>query len=650
MIESSSARADRTRSELLAALPATSLSSVDYIYVLPLLLDTRSLTSSIRFRLGARGATVLQRLHLPPLIPVVERAARRRHPYEETFRSMLSLCADMLTHEQLFTLTFFAGDATVWVSVLQPTWQFIVDYVSEVILTQSSGAVRRRLNEFPHAAVNINAKNDCYGLLLCIRLCYEYRARLRRERWLSDVGALFDSLLALLWPAFKITFGSQLASFGSLAPRPLWPCIAQLKKLEEQVRFIHPVVKNYTEFCASVLSVALGAVMATRGDGAREEKDTPPPAINAAGRQGRSSLSSFSSSSSFSSQSSPSLPASNVEQAAPPPPPPLFASSLHGDWSQLRERALRAIAQEEAVSSDVVDGVDGESQLAVLQSNLTFMQVQLLNFLQDMADYIMEHTPHDDLRQRLYPLRMCFVLNNLHHLKQGLYHHPILEADLAERRGLDGKAAVYHDYEDVVVPTLHDRADFSTLDNAYTRHRGEFVHALIRLFLPGLHYVVCRSDVNGGDNHGVDDRAAHADEVGSAANDQGRHATAPPPPSSSPDDAAMERSRDSDGESGAILRAADSFLANWRAGLNGIRDTVAHLITDPAHAREVTAQACMECLLYNTRFHAAIGVSLSRYASVFAGRTLRSLVVTNQNIMQHMRTMGTVDHLGTPYA
>uniref|UniRef100_A0A0A9WBS4 Vps52 C-terminal domain-containing protein n=1 Tax=Lygus hesperus TaxID=30085 RepID=A0A0A9WBS4_LYGHE len=111
-------------SEGFGGLFALAEGETTYMYYLPLLSDTKVASSYLAFRLGERGGIFRQSrisLHrLLPIIPFVERAHGRRHSYEETFRSMLYLLTDMITHEYLFTMQFFAGDNSIHTTVLKP--------------------------------------------------------------------------------------------------------------------------------------------------------------------------------------------------------------------------------------------------------------------------------------------------------------------------------------------------------------------------------------------------------------------------------------------------------------------------------------------------------------------------------------------------
>lgn len=241
---------------------ATSENQASYWYELPLLSDTKIASSYLAFRLGERGQ-IFHHVQLPshrilPLIPIVEQVQRRRHSYEETFRSVVYLLTDMVTHEYLFTLQFFAGDSTIYAQVLRPTVQFVVDYVAEMLKDKSTTSSSSSSSLIK---LNVNASRDCYGLLILIRHCYSFRGALQHERRLTSLHGFHDSLLMQLWPIFTRNFDMQLSSFNKLQPAHLRTTMVHLRKIDDQLRFILPITKSLTQFIIAITNVVLGAMI-----------------------------------------------------------------------------------------------------------------------------------------------------------------------------------------------------------------------------------------------------------------------------------------------------------------------------------------------------------------------------------------------------
>lgn len=521
----------------------TSTSHPTSSYGLPLLTDTKNTASFVAMRLGDRG-DLLRHPFAPPLIPVMEKAAHRRHSYEETFRSVLNLICDVVTHEYLFTYQFFSGDMTVYVDVFKPTLQFLVDYLSEVVLTQSSGEVRRMLNERPYTSVNVNAKQDCYGLLILIRLCHEYRALMKNVRKLPCLDGFFDSLLVLLWPAFKNTFDRQLVSLRVVQITTLTASMTHLARIEDKLRFVHPLVQCFTEFSCVILSITLGTLIG--------EADTTHLTDDGAG-------------------GSPMTPVSAQGLAHSPSPgsPLLPDTSVHtGDSvAALRMRALELITQEEEG-----DAADSANRFEVLLGNIAFMRVEVIHLLEGVVQHVLSQEGEGSVWRRFPALSNCFLLNNMYYMLVTPHTHPVL--------GEEGEGL-----------TVAEKADFTALQERYTTMRIDFVQCVIAMHFPAVCHIVQHDD------------ACTPEEV---------------------------------------VQAADQFLLRWKASLDGVRNTVHQLIADRVHEQEVVAQACMECLLYNTRFHAAVAKCMEAHKEAFVSRPIRSLIVTNQQLLQHMRTFSSV--------
>jgi vacuolar protein sorting-associated protein 52 len=86
-----------------------------------------------------------------------------------------------------------------------------------------------------------------------------------------------------------------------------------------------------------------------------------------------------------------------------------------------------------------------------------------------------------------------------------------------------------------------------------------------------------------------------------------------------------------------LVKVADHFLLTWKSALDALRSQVSLLLYESQLANELIAQMCMECLVCNTRFLKIVSAAVEAHPSVFAQRPIRTLIVSNQNILQHMR-------------
>lgn len=556
------------------------------------------------FALGSRGE-IFGRVFAAPLIPTLEKAAGRRHSYEETLRSLLRLLVDTVTHEYLFTFEFFSGDTSVYVDVFQPTLQFIVDYLSEVVLTQLSGSVRQLLNQRPGSSVNVQAKDDTYGLLILIRLCHEYRFYMKTVRKLSCLDTFFDSLLVLLWPAFKRTFDAQLVALRCAQVPTLAAVTAHLRTTAERVATVHPLVRNYSAMSCALLSVALGAALAEEKMVSEEvgvAKQRTSKRSSAASSRSASTSSSASSSTSTASvsRSSASLPFSGASPLASPPLPlthrgdetSLLDSSYTADGSTphtnnasasaAREggsgaahdyAAVRRRAMEMMAVEDEADAAESRDRFVALVGNVDFVRVQVIHYAEEVVKYILlqgnvRQPAGSALTGKAGMMRDAYVVNQLHFMWTA------------------AQACVFPGEERHVV-TLTERFDVAQLREMYDTYRARLQEEILDVYFPEfIHVARSEEDV-------------------------------PAPP--------------------LLVKVADQFLLTWKAALDALRSEVTSLVYDAQLANEVVAQVCMEVLLCNTRFLKIMSSAVESHPAVFTQRPIRTLIVSNQNILQHMR-------------
>ncbi|GET89396.1 hypothetical protein, conserved [Leishmania tarentolae] len=572
-------------SNLLSGFTRVQPAAPETVYVLPSLTTVHRKDSCDKdsvFQLGKRGE-IFTRAFAPPLIPTLEKAAGHRHLYEETFRSVLHLLSDTVTHEYLFTFEFFAGDTSVYVDVFQPTLQFIVDYVSEAVLLQSCGGVRQLMNQHPHASITQGAKDDTYGLLILIRLCHEYRFYMKTVRKLACLDTLFDSLLVLLWPAFKRTFDVQLVALRCAKAEALAEATPHTRSVAERIATVHPLVRNYTAFSCTLLGIALGAALA------EERMPTAPSEKTHPAQQSSRSSSATSSSSSSSAihirnagsgtsgrRGSPRLTASHTslnldgrrKGVADLLDIPASHAGDDAEHAEVRRRAVQMMAAE-----DEEDAAESQNRFVALLGNIEFLRVEVTHYVEEIATHILTHAglvvSPDSVGGGgdVAVMRDAYVVNQLYYMLT-VTQRAVFPGE--ERRGV----------------TLADRFDFSQLREMYNTYRTRLLEELLETCF-----------------HDFINAARSEDEV--------------PLP--------------------VLLRIADHFLQSWKPALDAMRAQVVSLMYDAQLASEVIAQACMECLVYNTRFLKMISAAVESHPSAFAQRPLRTLIVSNQHILLHMR-------------
>ncbi|CAJ1989622.1 Vps52 / Sac2 family [Leishmania donovani] len=569
-------------SNLLSGFTRIQPAAPETVYTLPSLTAVHSRGSPVDdrvFQLGQRGE-IFARVFAPPLIPTLEKAAGRWHSYEETLRSVLHLLSDTVTHEYLFTFEFFAGDTSVHVDVFQPTLQFIVDYVSEAMLLQSSGNVRQLMNQHPHASVNQRAKDDTYGLLILIRICHEYRFYMKTVRKLACLDTFFESLLVLLWPTFKRTFDAQLVALRCAQVPSLAAVTAHMRSVAERIATVHPLVRNYTALSCSLLGIALGAALAEERMGTAQSEQTNPAQ--------QSDRSSSTTSSSSSAGHIANAGNSGGGRSSPRPAAPRNSSSLDVSrstftalmdnaasraWDDPEHAELRRVAVQMMAAEDEEDAAESQSRFVALVGNIDFLRVQVIHYAEEIVKHILAHADLTASSQSVggggdaAVMRDAYVVNQLHYM--------LTAAQCAvfpgeERRGT----------------TLADRFDFSHLRSMYSTYRTRLLEELLDMRLYDFINV-----------------ARSGEEV--------------PPP--------------------VLLRIADHFLLSWKPALDAMRTQVMSLMYDAQLAHEVIAQACMECLVCNTRFLKIISAAVESHPSAFAQRPIRTLIVSNQHILLHMR-------------
>ncbi|CCW70212.1 unnamed protein product [Phytomonas sp. Hart1] len=509
----------------------------DSFYALPLITDPQTALEPELLQFSGRGE-IFSRLFSSPLIPVIEKAHHRRHSYEETFRSLLSVMCDITTHEYLFACEFFSGDVVVFVEVFRPTIQFIVDYIAEVVLGQGGGAVCPILAARSIPLRQAGVAKDTYGLLLLIRQCHEFRAMMRHGRRLCCLDGLFDSLLGLLRPAYNATLHAQFVALREVAPRELARAMAPVT--ERRLRVVHPVVRSFTTFSAVLMGLLLGLLLSEERQRAEGELLRDEWIASGTPRSGE--------------------------------------GQDHLD--ELRELALQQIAKEEEG-----EAADRTAEFMMLVSKLEFIRLGVIQLVQELGQCILDEETDASVREHLEPLLSCFMLNNLYYILQQYHqHHIILTETNPMEEGQEDKMGLGIQRDESLPLDIRD--NFHDLKDTYLRYRTEFVENIVRKHMPAFFNII-----QNGESSPVEE----------------------------------------------IKEATDTFMISWQSALDRIMKNVYQLISDSDNAQQINAQICMNILIYNTRFHAIIAKALKKNHATFDNCPLRSLIVTNQTMLQYMR-------------
>ncbi|ORC87654.1 Vacuolar protein sorting protein [Trypanosoma theileri] len=586
------------------------------IYILPLLTDLQDTITEQYFQLGERG-NILNSVFSPPLVPAVEMAKRRTHFYEETFRSLNSLICDAVTHEFLFTFMFFDGDMSVFVDVFKPTIQFIIDYVAEVLLGQGDGTVFRLIREeYHYASVNTNCRYDCYGLLLLIRLCHDFRSCMRDARRLSCLEGFYDSLLLLLWPLFQRTFERQMlalrsADVASLARMALRRGKGRISGTGNSnsnsnnngdnkyawVPFVHPLTKRYAAFATALVTISRTSDVIVESSSSRRSSSSMNGTMKTTAKaevptEGETEAKDSSDTTTTTTTTTTNTTTTNM------------VNNGDGDvldFAELQRVAWRMV--EEEIASDAADSA---SRFAVLVGNLSFMRVEIVRLLQEMGRHLAAHDVKHPEMQHLHGI--AFLLNNIYWILSVWRTSSIHTASLTAATTTNttttnttttaGSSTTERDRDvdvnsDTAMELFGD--DYVALQELQRTQRAEFVESLVRTYFRSVHHIVQHDEL-------------------------------------------------AEQNPAEVLAVADAFTREWKRKLDDMCVSVCSMLCDVTHEGEILAQVCMEVLLCNTRFHSCVSRAVEASVGIAedARRPLRSFIVTNQQMLQHMRTLATM--------
>ncbi|CAI5702745.1 unnamed protein product [Peronospora effusa] len=176
---------------------------------------------------------ILETASAPPLILHVAQQEELKLPYEAVFRNMQQHLMDSATSEYLFLIDFCKPSSQ----------QENVFRSRDLFLRVFAKALSLCLENMENYLFTCY---DAIGLLLMIRLTYAQRLVMEKRR-IPCLDAYFDRVTLLLWPRFKTVFDLNLMSIKN----------AKVKKLGPIDLHPHFVIRRYTEFASSILSLSM---------------------------------------------------------------------------------------------------------------------------------------------------------------------------------------------------------------------------------------------------------------------------------------------------------------------------------------------------------------------------------------------------------
>lgn len=581
------------------------------------------------WNLGSRGTNLFRKLFAGPLIPLLEKLQLKKHPYEETIRSLFRLLCDMATHEYLFSFHFFSGDTKVFSNSFYPILEFVCDFIRKLIKkppAQQEGQFSRWTKDYKGRRGSASgngattsgvstslATEDSYGLLILIRLCHEFHYFMNAERHLPCLNGFFDTLLKLLWPAFMQTVQMQRIALRCIAPGSLAACLAgpSTSTIGKKMAFVHPLTQCVAEYLRHLLSIILGTTNLNLQLPSTEDK-TKTERGKEEGRGLNGPPHSLSSVLSF-------LPSKMTKDGR-----------RKIDWRSIQQQACAIL--DEAGRGDIIPY--SHEQVLSLMEEMIVLRREVVARLEELAMYILQGSaqPSTVSEKEISLFKTAFVLNNIYYMYAKMYHTPVIQSvspppmqpiqgegetqshpgsknsrfrggEITKEERRDGEQEEDEDTEPrEEEDTVGNRCNLEDIWNIYESSRKRFVQLVLRKYLSEMWELAPERK---------EDEKKNEEESREVA-------------------VSMDPVR--------VRRAAERFAAEWVTMLNGVRDTTLELISDPGHQKEVMAQTCMEYLLLNTRFHGVANQCTVDHPEQFKGVSLRNLLVTNQKLLGHMRT------------
>lgn len=623
---------DRDGSETRGIEPLSSGLAVNTIHFsVPPLSDILSAVAGVGpWNLGNRGRSVFQNLFASPIMPVLEKLQLRKHPYEETVRSLFRLLCDIATHEYLFSFQFFSGDTAVFSNTLLPLMQLVMEFMSALVRKFSPHQKgqftqwARECNDCRGSAGSATttgsdtsaaiAAEDSYGLLILIRLCHEFQYFMNAERHLPCLNGLFENILRLLWPPFMYIFQTQRIAMRCVLPASLAACLVgpETPTVEKKMAFVHPLTQCASEYLRHLLSIIIGTSNLTLARGECEGKNT-------AARDETKENEPSHSSSPFSTFSLLSLPTKMSKDGR-------------------KKINWRSIQQQAAAVMDACGRGDcipfSNEQVVSLLEEMIVLRREVVRHLEELAIYILQgpksiySLSHHDVSL----FKTAFVLNNIYYMYAKLYYTPIIQnaSPLSVQSQKDGQNRSFHrnkkrglqdeeyfrnerkrtgieeereggDLEIGEERMVGNRCNLEDVWNIYQTTRKQFVHFVLQKYLSDMWELAPEGS--------EEKKETEANHVVHTPTDAKR-----------------------------VHREAERFASEWIHRLNGVRDSTRELVSDSTHQKEVMSQMCMEYLLLNTRFHAVVNKCAIEHSEEFKGVSISNLLVSNQKLLVHMRT------------
>eukprot|EP00668_Euglena_longa_P012537 GGOE01014992.1.p1 GENE.GGOE01014992.1~~GGOE01014992.1.p1 ORF type:complete len:745 (-),score=290.34 GGOE01014992.1:190-2424(-) len=165
---------------------------------------------------------MLDKLTSAVIVPHVEVQGRRRHYFENVFRSMNLMLMDIITAEYLFTFDFFY-DSDLFVPIFDRTIPLFLEAVKQWIATTC----------------------DYIALLLCIHMCQQFLLVMHRRR-IPCLNQYLEHVNMLLWPRFKEIFDINVEALRHTDPKDI---------VGKYGTKVNKHCERYAEFSGSILLV-----------------------------------------------------------------------------------------------------------------------------------------------------------------------------------------------------------------------------------------------------------------------------------------------------------------------------------------------------------------------------------------------------------
>lgn len=561
----------------------------------PKLTDTSGRVSSISFGLARlRVPQLFAGLFEDPIVPVIATAKQQRHSYLETMRSMQKILCDAVTREFLFTFEFFYGDKELYRRLFQPAVQRIVDYTYDIVLRHAENTTATTTTASPSNTAAGGTSPGGGGP--------DSRRRRRFANGLQlncgnrdVVGLLSLTRLTLL---YRIMMHQErrlrcLDGFYDSMLLMLWPAVrsaldAQMDSLRQST------------------SDALLAMMPARQSPEQILATVHPLTLRFA--ELSVALASLASPIHFDDANDPS---SDFSHHHPHHQQQGAQSAPNHNKNTTTSRPLFAIdCASELIPDDEAESAD---QLAALRSNLEALRLEYLRCLTSLSVRL-------SVSAGAVPkqLSAAFLLNNLFHCVMMWsaaepLATPLGHSSAANNHQSDGRSAQSRRRRSIVPFSLQRSSEFAALAELLVTVRAQLVEQLLEKEMHAVMRCVRQT---------LPPSLSPSSPVGGLTpmHNSSNNATTP----AKVDPTLISQLED----------WSRQYVEKWDSAM---RQTVAQLhriVPHPQNRADTLSLFCTQLLLYNTRHHAVVSSILPLVTS---GRSVRSLIVTNQELLQVMR-------------